>query len=251
MWRAMLGAVLLLFGASMDQARETGFLNRTVVVDGVAHAYQVYVPRAYERSARTPIILALHGAGERGADGLLQTEVGLGSALRRNADRYPAIVVFPQAPLNGNWQGDSARVALAALDKAEREFRTDRARTYLAGLSMGGNGSWYLAYNHPDRFAAVVVVCGFIERVRDYPPIVAADDPFAAVAQRLKRLPIWIAHGDADTVVPVEQSRRMAAALKTAGGDVRYVELPGVGHNAWDPTFRSEELPAWLFQQRR
>ena len=87
-----------------------------------------------------PIILALHGAGERDSDGLLQTDVGLGSAIRRHADRCPALVVFPQSPADGTWQGLGARVALAALDKAMAEFHADASRVYLTGLSMGGIG---------------------------------------------------------------------------------------------------------------
>ena len=246
-----LAAISLPADGASAQSRQTGFLDRTVRVDGQEHRFQVYVPRNHRPSARTPVILALHGAGERGVDGLLQTEVGLGSALRRHADRYPAIVVFPQAAPDTAWQAQSAKVALAALDQAMREFRGDPDRVYLMGLSLGGNGSWYLAYRHPERFAAMVVVCGFVQALRGYPAFAPGDDPYAAVAQRIARIPVWIAHGDADVVVPVEESRRMNAALKAAGADVRYVELPGVNHNAWDPTFRDEAVPAWLFAQRR
>lgn len=240
----------LAFGAGGAAARETGFLDRTIRVDGKAHRYQVYVPHDYRPGM--PVILALHGGGERGVDGLIQTDVGLGSALRRHADRYPAVVVFPQAPVGGSWQGDGAKVALATLDRSIREFRSDKDRVYLMGLSMGGNGSWYVAYNNPDRFAAMVVVCGFLTLPRpEYAGFAPGPDPYAAVAQRIARTPVWIAHGDADTVVSVEESRKMNAALKAAGArDVRYVELPGVGHGAWDPTFRNEAVPAWLFAQR-
>ena len=230
---------------------ETGFLDRTVRVDGRDYAYQVYVPRTPLKGPK-PIILALHGAGERGSDGLLQTEVGLGGAIRRHPDRWPAIVVFPQAPAGQLWAGVPARVAMAALAQAEREFRTDRARTYLVGLSMGGNGAWRLAYENPDRFAAVVPVCAFAGPFRGLAPVAGAGpDPYAALAARIARLPIWIVHGAADSVVPVDESRRMAAALQAAGAKVTYKELPGVDHNSWDPGFGDEALPQWLFQQRR
>jgi predicted peptidase len=124
---------------------------------------------------------------------------------------------------------------------------------------MGGNGAWYLAYHHPDRFAALVVICGFVEEFTGalnkvlYPPIVPASvaDPFAAIAQRVSRLPIWIFHGDADPTVPVEVSRRMASALKAIGADVQYTELPGVAHNSWDPAYDRADLAAWLFKQQR
>ena len=258
-WIAFAVGVMLCIGRMAAAQRvETGFLNRTVVVDGVTHLYQVYVPRDYSASRAWPIILALHGAGERGQDGLVQTEVGLGRAIRRHADRFPSIVVFPQRPLDVTWQGPGAAVALAALDQSKKEFNTDPSRVYLTGLSMGGNGAWYLAYQNPDQFAAVVVVCGFAsERTgtsgSGYAAIASGSegDPFAGVAKRVAKLPIWMFHGDADKAVPVDESRKMEAALKVIGANVRYTELPGVGHNAWDPAYDSAELASWLFQQRR
>lgn len=251
----LLLAVAALLLATPALARETGFLDRSVTVDGQRSLYQVYIPRGTARTRGLPIVLALHGAGERGSDGLLQTEVGLGGAIRRHVERWPAVVVFPQAPAGRLWQNSEA-IALAALAAAEREFGTDRSRVYLAGLSMGGNGAWKLAYQQPERFAALVVVCGFVQPLgipaRDYRPFLpAGEDPFAAVARRLATVPAWIVHGDADPVVPIEESRRMAAALRTAGGAVTYRELPGVGHNAWDPGFGDPALAAWLFAQRR
>lgn len=241
------------------QTAETGFLNRSVLVEGAGYAYQVYVPRGYRPSVASPLILALHGSGERGGDGQLQTEVGLGRALRRHADRYPAIVMFPQTPVMESSQDLGALVAVAALDQTLLEFSVDRSRVYLTGLSMGGNRSWYLAYRHADRFAALVVVCGWIHEWRNaaggtaYPGIApsSAPDPFADVARRVSSLPIWLFHGSADQAVSVEESRRMYAALKAVGADVQYTELPGIGHNAWDPAYDLPELPAWLFKQRR
>jgi predicted peptidase len=149
---------------------ETGFLDRTVRVDGRDYPYQVYVPRQPIAGPK-PIILALHGAGERGSDGLLQTEVGLAGAIRRHPERWAAIVVFPQAPKDQLWAGVPAQVAMAALAQSEREFRTDKDRVYLAGLSMGGNGAWRLAYENPDRFAAVVPVCAFAGTFRGLTPV--------------------------------------------------------------------------------
>jgi predicted peptidase len=229
------------------QSRDTGFLDRTVDVGGTRSRYQVYVPSTYEPARRWPVILFLHGAGERGSDGMIQTEVGLGSAIRRFVDRYPAIVVFPQTPTGERWTGAAGDVAMAALDRTLAEFSTDDRRVYLTGLSMGGNGSWYLAWRHPERWAAAVVVCGFLG-AGPFPSFLPPDtpDPAAAVAERIRQIPIWVFHGDADKTVPVTASREMVAALQKAGATVKYTELPGVGHNAWDPAFRNPELPAWL-----
>ena len=255
---ALVAASLAACQTTETQIAETGFLDRNVVLDGAEYGYQVYVPRQYDPSTAWPVILFLHGGGEGGTDGLIQTEVGLGGAIRRNVERFPAVTVFPQAPPEGTCQGLAADIAMAALDDAMAEFSTDSSRVYLTGLSMGGNGSWYLSVREPDRFAAMVVVCGFITgrdspRGSRYASIApdSAEDPFAAVAQQIADLPVWIFHGDADTVVPVEESRGMAAALDAIGADVQYTELPGVGHNAWDPAYRSEDLAAWLFEQRR
>jgi len=250
-WVLAFAALLVFAFPAGAPAAETGFLDRTVRIEGRDYAYQVYVPRKPLQAPR-PVILALHGAGERGSDGLFQTEVGLAGAIRRHPDRWPAIVVFPQAPEGQLWSGVPARVAMAALAQAEREFRTDPDRVYLVGLSMGGNGVWRLAYEQPDRFAAVVPVCAFSGPFRGLPPITGAGpDPYAALAARIARLPVWIVHGDADSVVPVDESRRMAAALTAAGAQVIYKELAGVNHNSWDPGFGDEALPRWLFQQRR
>jgi len=243
------------------QTVETGFLNRSVTVDGAEYRYQVYVPRGFQRSTAWPVILALHGGGEYGDDGLRQTNVGLADAIRRHADRFPAIVVFPQSHADGTpgWHAAGGRAALTAVDTSIAEFSGDRSRVYLTGYSAGGNGSWYLASHYPERFAALVVVCGWISERRGttsgilYPAIApaSAPDPFAAVAQRISALPIWIFHGDADQTVPVEESRRMAAALEAAGANIQYTELPGVGHNAWDPAYDRADLLTWTLQQRR
>jgi predicted peptidase len=148
------------FTLSARGQEPTGFLNRTIALDGVSRRYQVYVPAEYSRASRWPVILFLHGSGERGTDGLLQTAVGLGEGIRRYAERWPAIVVFPQAPPGHRWHGKVAHLALATLDRTLREFSTDSNRVYLVGLSAGGNGVWNLSYRSPERFAALVAVCG-------------------------------------------------------------------------------------------
>jgi predicted peptidase len=239
------------------QTSPTGFLDRQVTVAGRAHRYQVFVPASYTRSQQWPVILFLHGGGERGDDGLFQTQVGLGAAIRKYPARFPAIVVFPQVPKESLWVGAPAVVAMAALDQTHREFRTDPDRVYLTGLSMGGNGLWYLAYRHPFRFAALMPICSWLTPFPgwDHPfaPVVPPDSgaPFEALARQLRHIPTWIVHGEVDDVVPVEQSRQAAAALKAAGAPAQYLELPGTEHNSWDATYASPTIISWLFAQRR
>ena len=254
------GSLWLAFCTHISPAQgsmETGFLDRTVDFEGVTCHYQVYVPFSYSGSERWPVILFLHGAGERGSDGLAQTQVGLGAAIRQHPERYPAIVVMPQLPEDSLWVGVPARMAMAALDKTMKEFKADQDRVYLTGLSMGGNGSWYLAYRNASRFAAVVPVCGWIvsfgSRVGKVETVVPVNDgdPFEAVARRLAKVPVWIFHGEEDPVVPVEQSRQAAAALTAAGAAVQYSELPGTGHNSWDAAYGSAKFALWLFKQKR
>ncbi|MEP6801234.1 MAG: prolyl oligopeptidase family serine peptidase [Acidobacteriota bacterium] len=262
---ALAGLCLVFLGIgrvdAAAQKLETGFVNRTLTLDRDEYRYQVYIPREFQRSTRWPVILALHGGGGYGADGLRQTIGGLADAIRLHPERFPAIVVFPQAHADGTpgWHGAGGRAALAAVDQAIAEFSGDPSRIYLTGLSAGGNGSWYLALHHPDRFAAVVVICGFISEFRGktshvlYPALVPAaePDPFAAVAAKLAHVPIWIFHGDADPTVPVEESRKMAAALKAVGAHVEYIELPGVGHDAWVPAYERSDLFEGVLKQRR
>jgi predicted peptidase len=259
--KLLLAVVALLAGSPAVHCQETGFLDRSVRVDTTEYRYQVYVPREYRPTQAWPVILALHGGGEYGWDGISQTNVGLAQAVRQHRDRFPGIIVFPQSPPDGTpgFHGRGERIALAALDKAMAEFHGDPSRIYLTGLSMGGNGAWSLAYRFPERFAALIVVSAFIgERTGGtsgvrYPAIVPQTeaDPYAAIARRVSGVPIRIFHGDADASVPVEVSRRMATALQAARTDVEYTELAGVGHNAWDAAYAREALFVWLFRQRR
>ena len=234
--------------------------DRSVTVNGRSFAYVVFDPTEDSRaplSNSLPVILFLHGAGERGTDGIKQTLVGLGSVLRNHPERVPAIVVMPQVPPDERWLGDPAEAAMQALDAAIAEFGGDRDRVYLTGLSMGGYGTWHLALAHPDRFAAIVPICGGLLphpsalSVRQSPLTMQAPDPYMFTAKALRAMPAWIFHGADDTVIPVTESRQMADALRKANGDVRYTEYPGVGHGSWDRAYAEEELWRWLFAQKR
>jgi predicted peptidase len=243
---------------ALGQDAKTAFLGRTVRVGDVDYAYKVYLPPSFDRARTWPVILYLHGAGERGTDGVQQTEVGLGRVLRASPERFPAVIVFPQAPPGEVWLGDPARVATGALDQAMAEFHGDPDRVYLAGLSMGGYGTWVLAFEKPERYAALVSVAGGIvppygrrSRLRQLPSTLEADDPYAGTAARVKGIPAWVFHGAEDPTVPVTESRQIVAAMKQAGASVRYTEYEGVGHNSWDRAFAEPELVKWLFAQRR
>jgi predicted peptidase len=255
--RSMLHLFLLTPTSVFGQRTETGFLDRAVTVNGTPYQYEVYVPAGYASAAgRWPVILFLHGAGERGSDGLRQTNVGIASAIRNAPAKYPAIVVMPQVPPDSVWIGAPAQAAMAALDQTLAEFRADPDRVYLTGLSLGGNGTWNLAYHNTERFAAIAPICGFVSVIPRLPgsrAIVPAggDDTFVALARRLGRLPTWIFHGEIDPVVSVNESRRAAEALKAAGGDVHYTELLGGGHNVWDAAYASPQFQEWLFAQHR
>lgn len=232
------------------------FEARELQFEGRLFRYQVFVP-ARRDPAGTPIVLFLHGSGERGDDGRRQLLAGLGPWLEKNADTFPALVVLPQVPEDEEWLGRNARMALATLDAASAEFNADPQRTYLTGMSMGGYGTWELALMQPQRFAALVPVCAAITAPRVERTTLRVDqvadeaDPYTAVATRLRQVPVWMFHGADDTVVPPTDARRLAQAAQRVGADLRYTELPGVAHNAWDPTYRDPAMWKWLFQQRR
>lgn len=235
----------------------TGFLDRTVTVDGRTYPYQVFVPRDWNAAKAWPVVLFLHGAGERGTDGLRQTQIGVAAAIRSSPERVPALVVFPQAPAEERWIGAPAEAAMAALDRTIAEFHGDPERAFLTGLSLGGYGTWHLALLRPDRFAALVTVCGGIvpagsaTSVRQSPLTAGVEDPYAFTAKALRDIPVWVFHGADDTVVLPSESRRMVEALRAAGSDVRYTEYRGVGHGSWDRAYAEEALWTWLFEKRR
>ena len=251
-------ASLLILGAVSAVARvETGFLDRKVSVSGTSYRYQVYVPADFRSKKSWPIILFLHGAGERGSDGLRQTDVGIGHAIRLDASRFPFIVVLPQCGKGKIWgESDMQALALATLDAAIKEFHCDRKHVYLTGISMGGFGTWELAARNPGRFAALVPICSGVQPQKDWPQLRVTliddpkiTDPFAEVARRIGKTPVWMFHGDADPSVPVEQSRRMAEVLKAAGADFKYNEYPGVDHNSWDKAYAEPDLVPWLLSK--
>jgi len=234
------GFCSLAFG---DDMPKTGFVNKTFKnADGTTSPYVVFVPKDYDGKKEYPVILFLHGAGETKQpdakkDGKKPVEVGIGPAIKKREKTFPFIVVIPRAEGFG-WGATTANAkrALAMLDEVMKEYKVDPKRQYLTGLSMGGMGTWSVAMAHPDRFAAIVPICGRGD---------------TKMASKIKDLPCWCFHGDADTAVKVEGSRDMIDALKKAGGEPKYTEYPGVGHNSWDKAYGTDELYTWLLEQKK
>lgn len=250
--------LFLAFLLSTAAAKDTGFLNRTVKIGQESYHYQVYVPRDWSKKQKWPVILFLHGAGERGEDGFVQTEVGIGTAIRKYNDRFPAIVVIPQCRKNVWWTEEKMeQQAMKALEQAVREFKGDPDRLYLTGLSMGGYGSWFLASKYPGKFAAVVPICGGVvpPKVPNLPEstseLAKSADPYGDVAKKIGKTPVWIFHGADDRVVPPDESRKMNEALKNAGGEVKYTEYEKVGHDSWNKAYAEKELLPWLLSKKR
>jgi predicted peptidase len=219
----------------------------------VDFAYRLLKPAAIASGARYPLVIFLHGAGERGNDNLNQLKyfpTWIAQPSARQA--HPCFVLAPQCRDDQKWvdvdwskiestpqsptpTGDMLAV-IAAFEETLKREPVDPTRISLTGLSMGGYGSWDLAARMPERFAAVLPICG------------GGDE---ATAAKIKDLPIWCFHGDADTAVRVERSRTMIEALRAAGGAPKYSELAGVGHDSWTPAYRDPDVLAWLFAQKK
>jgi predicted peptidase len=217
------------------------FTRREVIVQGTRTTYRLFKPQSLEPPL--PVILFLHGAGESGRDGLRQTTVGIGPAINEDPARFPALVVFPQASRGYGWRDFNLDAAIAALDDVVTAYEVDDDRVYVTGISMGGYGTWALALAQPHRFAALVPVCGGLD--------FAAGVTIPDAASRLAQLPQWVFHGAADEIIPVNESRAMVDALRTAGANVTYTEYEGVRHNSWDRAYAEPDLMPWLLAQRR
>ncbi len=221
---------------------------------GESLPYRLLIPEAYDPARKHPLIVFLHGAGERGSDN--ESQLLNPDALMLVSDelqtKHGAFFVAPQCPAERYWvevswstpiaekqpehPSDPLRLAMEVLDSLMMEFSIDPARRYATGLSMGGFGAVDWCLRRPGDFAAAVVVCG------------GGDESRGA---ELAGIPVWFFHGADDDVVPVSQSQRLVAAIRGAGGRALYTEYPGVGHHAWVPAYREPGLPEWLFDQHR
>lgn len=214
-----------------DRPAEPGFHLRTVKTGDGERKYSVSLPPDYDGSKEFPVVMFLHGSGERGDDGIISAQVGLGSAVFGRPQDYPFIAVYPQA--RETWKADSedSKAALAALDDVLKNYKADPKRVALTGLSMGGSGSWDLAAAQPERFVAVVPICG---------------QGKVGSAAKLKSVPIWVVVGGADGRKTVINAREMTQALRDAGAKVHETEYRGVPHNSWDRAYNDPALLKWL-----
>ena len=225
--------------ATGEQTQNGGQSEQTFekeIAKTVCLRYLLYLPKGYgeDKDKRWPLILFLHGAGERGSNLDAVKTHGPPKLVEQGKD-FPFVIVSPQCP-SETWWTERLDALTAMLDDVESKYAVDHNRVYLTGLSMGGFGSWSLACEYPDRFAAVVPICG-------------GGDP--RDVGRIRDIPIWVFHGGKDPTVPVQRSREMVDALRKMGGRVRYTEYPDVGHGSWVPAYATEELYEWMLQQRR
>jgi predicted peptidase len=218
--------------------------------DGKTLSYRLLKPAQYDPKTKYPLVLFLHGAGERGNDNARQLDTGgqvLGTEPMRA--KFPCFEVVPQCPADLSWGGgrptsqpvalaEPLRLALEIVAKTRKDYSIDENRLYITGLSMGGFGTWEAITRYPDMFAAAA-------------PVAGGGDPARVKAIADAKLPIWLWHGANDTIVDPERSREMVRALKAAGWQAKYTETPGQGHFEHDRAYYGDELWVWMFAQKK
>lgn len=251
-------ALLFLFSSSMMAQDLSSYKKMVFEKDGSSMPYRILFPKDYNPSEKYPLILVLHGSGERGNDNEAQLVHGSGLFLKEGVrDSHRAIVVFPQCAANSSWarinvEGDIPNREFTFYEDSEptkdmvllegllkhikKTYKIDKSRIYVGGLSMGGMGTFELVRRNPNVFAAAFPICG-------------GANP--KISKKLSKLDWWVFHGDADTVVPEKCSADMVKAMENIGISVKYSLYSGVGHNSWDNAFAEPELLPWLFSKSR
>ena len=220
-----------LYGA--DQPTEGAQVEQKLEVSvPVTMNYLLALPKDYESKEKWPLLLFLHGAGERG-DNLEQVKRHGPPKLIAAGKELPFIVVSPQCPANRRWESIELT---ALLDEIVAKYNVDEDRVYVTGLSMGGFGTWSLATHSPNRFAAIAPICGGGETF---------------MAKSIAKLPVWAFHGEKDSVVPPVRSTEMIDAIKAAGGDPKLTLYPELFHDSWTITYDNPELYTWLLEHTR
>ncbi|HXD32126.1 MAG TPA: prolyl oligopeptidase family serine peptidase [Pyrinomonadaceae bacterium] len=241
--------ILLLPGIVLGQGREKILAAKTFKnAKAETLLYRLFVPKNYDRKKKYPLVVYLHGGGGRGNDNLKQIEGGNGYLIdfftqAETQSRYPGFVIAPQSPVTEGWvEYDSMtpnrqlRLVFELIRDLEKTYSIDDNRLYVAGQSMGGFGAFAIIAEYPRLFAAGVPLCG------------GGDE---SKVSRLTGTPIWAFHGEKDQSVAVERSRDIVAAIKKAGGQAKYTEYAGEGHNIWLKVVKEPDLLSWLFSQRK
>lgn len=222
-------------GNSLNVPVETG--QRAASLSRVVNLqleYLLYLPDSYNEKEAWPLMVFLHGAGERGSDLERVKMHGPAKQAEANGD-MPFIIVSPQCPADKWWPGLSSNV-LALIDEMVEKYNVDQSRIYLTGLSMGGYGTWSIANDDPGRFAAIAPICG-------------GGHPITA--KRIKDIPVWAFHGAKDSVVPLKGSVGMVEAVNKAGGNAKLTVYPEAGHDSWTETYNNDELYKWLLSHSK
>lgn len=193
--------------------------------------YLLYLPSGYtkDKEKEWPLILFLHGAGEKGYDLNIVRRHGPPKIAENNKD-FPFIVVAPQCPPGMYW---SAETLKNLLEEVMGEFKADKNRLYLTGISMGGFGTWEMAITYPDLFSAILPICG-------------GGNP--TLVHRIKSLPTWCFHGALDDIVPLSESEEMVEALRKVGGNVKFTVYPEADHDSWTQTYNNYEVFQWFLE---
>jgi len=224
---------------SVKSQQEKIFKRR--ICKNISLRYLLFLPKGYAEDSekRWPLILFLHGAGERGNDLRRVARHGPSKMVEQRPE-FPFVVVSPQCPAGQIWDCDAV---MALLDDLLRKFRVDRRRVYLTGLSMGGYGSWELALRYPERFAAVAPICGGGNAI-----LVML--PSGRSCAAIRKLPVWAFHGAKDELVNVEESQRMVNALLAIGNQARLTIYPEAGHDCWSVPYAGTELYDWFLEHK-
>ena len=224
------------WGETMAVAKgdQDAYVFEKKITKTIGCKYLLYLPESYgEKQQAWPLMMFLHGAGERGDNLDLVTKHGPPKLVGQGKD-FPFIIVSPQCP-EGIWWPEKVATLVALLDDIESRYAVDTDRVYLTGLSMGGFGTWSLACQHPERFAAVAPICG---------------GWMWFLGNRLQEVPVWAFHGARDNVVPLKASKEMVEAVQKAGGNAKLTVYPEAGHDSWTATYDNPALYEWFLSHR-
>jgi predicted peptidase len=244
MRKELLSVVGNLLTTAVGNKQQGKIESRVVEVDSNKFKYQIYLPPPIQNVKKLPVIIFLHGIGQRGSGGFVPMEGASSEVVRHYFAQVAAIVLLPQCRLGSYWSDPLMdEMVMTALAQTIGKFGADARRIYLIGVSMGGYGVWHFAANYPKKFAALVSLCGGSS--------IRAGDRFDALARKIGETPAWLFHGADDRVVPVSESRQIVKALEAHDGNVKYNEYAGVGHNVWFNVLDEKDLLPWLLSQQQ